>query len=115
LELGLKGSRGQHSSRGFITIQLSAGDATQMGSLAISNARQDIERHEIGQSPAVFQFEPVQPMGAAGSNVSQQQQQGDFGTALWNIVSKLELFIAIMDRTSKVSAHELYIYLTLTI
>jgi hypothetical protein len=107
LELVSKGGGANHSSRGFITIRLSTGSVAQMGALALSNARQDIEHRRIMQPGAAIQPRSVQPTGAPGGDSSQPK---DFATALGNVVSKLDQFVNIMDRTSKVSAQESSIY-----
>jgi hypothetical protein len=107
LELVSKGGGANNPSRGFITVRLSTGDVSQMGALALSNARQDIEHRGIMQPGAAIQPQPVQPTGAPGGSSSQPK---DFSTALGNVVLKLDLFVKIMDRTSRVSAQEPYTY-----
>ena len=66
LELVSKGGGANQATRGFITIRLSTGDVAQMGALALSNARQDVEHRRIMQPDAATQPQPVQSTGAAG-------------------------------------------------
>ena len=97
LELRSKESSLDNSKKGLITIRLSTSDPVQTGALAVSNARQDIERSGILKLAANANSEHAQVLGAAIDTT------GRLATALAIILSKLDVFIDIIDKTSKVS------------
>jgi hypothetical protein len=103
LELRSTEGRANDTIKGLITVQLSTSDPTQTGSIAISNARRDIERGDIAKLP---ESEPIQ---AIGTSVNVVSQSGDIVTALGSVVSKLDLFVRIVDQAATVSARWRYI------
>ena len=76
---------------GFITVQLISHDVVQMGAVAISRARQDIESSDIPKSSEIGDSQPIGILDAAVNN------------ALQGVVSKLEVLVQIVDKTSKVT------------
>jgi hypothetical protein len=91
--------------KGFITVRLSTSDSTQTGAIAMSIARQDIERSDIATVTALAGSEPVQVMGAAVDFVS---HPGDIVTLLGGVVSKLAVFVQVVDQAAKVSVRTRY-------
>jgi hypothetical protein len=90
-------------SKGFITVKLSVYEAAQAGAIARSNAREDIEQGRIVKSAAAAGSGAVQAIDAA---VGAVQEPGDLEKALWSVVSKLDVFVQIMDKTSQVSVRK---------
>jgi hypothetical protein len=111
LELRLTESGSHKSDKGIITVQLSTIDPTQIGALAISNARQYIERGRIMKSAATAESEPVQATRNAAVVVSQPV---DLAIAFSGVVSKLDLFIQIIDKASRVSMRRICMRVWLT-
>jgi hypothetical protein len=99
LELRSKDGKSGYTRKGFITVRLSAAELTQAGTIARVNARKDIEHGGIFKSTAAAGSEAVQGMDAVGAI----QESGALETALWSIVSKLDIFVNIIDKTSQVS------------
>ena len=81
------------STTGFITIRLSVVDNALAGTIVNSNARQDIEHSNVPKSASLAQSRPMQAISAANS----------FLQHLQNVISKLDMFVHIVDKTSKVS------------
>jgi hypothetical protein len=90
--------------KGFITVRLSASNPTQTGAIAMSIARQDLERSDIGATVLVGS-EPAQVAGSAVNFVS---HPGDIVTLLGSVVSKLGLFVQIVDQAAKVRMRTRY-------
>jgi hypothetical protein len=99
--LELRSSDG--TSKGFITVKLSVYEPAQAGAIARSNAREDIERSKISKSAAAAGSGAVQATDAA---VGAVQEPGDLEKALESVVSKLDIFVQIMDKTSQVSVRK---------
>ena len=97
MELRSTEGRADDAIKGSITVRLTASDPTQAGSIAISNARRDIERSDIAKFP---ESEPIQVVETAVNVVSQSR---DIVTALGSVVSKLDLFVRIVDQAATVS------------
>jgi hypothetical protein len=92
------------TSQGSITVRLSICEPTQAGAIARANAREDLEHGGILGSAAAGYSGAVRITDAA---VGVVQQPGDLENALGSIVSKLAVFIQIMDKTSQVSGRKL--------
>jgi hypothetical protein len=91
------------TSQGSITVRLSICEPAQAGAIARSNAREDIERGGIPGSAAVGDSGAVRATDAALGAV---QEPGDLEKALGSVVSKLDVFVQIMDKTSQVSVRK---------
>jgi hypothetical protein len=100
LELMSKETGLDSSRKGVITVQLGPSDLIQTGTLAISNIRQDLDQRGIPKLTTAFDYGRARGMGAA---VTIWSQPGGLAKALERVVSKLDLFIQIIDKTSKVS------------
>jgi hypothetical protein len=83
---------------GFITVHLGTDTQIQTGAIAIINARQDIESSGIANSVAAGDSKAVQDADR-GLNADPQNA---FQSALEGVVSKLDIFVQIVDQTSKV-------------
>ena len=94
----MKGS--DSTIKGFITVRLSTSDPTRAGAIAISNAQQDIERGDITGFTGLADSEPARVVGAAVNVVT---NPGDIVTLLESVVSKLDVFVRIVDRAAKVN------------
>jgi hypothetical protein len=105
LELRSKDDKAGYTRKGFITVRLSTVELTQAGEIARVNAREDIEHGGLSNSAAAADSGGVQGMDAA---VAAVQEPGALETALWSVVSKLDVFVNIMDKTSQVSVRKLY-------
>jgi hypothetical protein len=66
----------------------------------MSIVRQDIERSDIPAVTAAGDSRPAQVFGAAVTFVS---QPGDIVTLLESVISKLDLFVRIVDQAATVS------------
>ena len=87
------------TGKGFITVRLSISGPTQAGVIAISNAREDMERSRIMKS-TVTTGSGVQDMGAA---IGPVQESVGLEMMLGSIILKLNVFVQIIDKTSQVS------------
>jgi hypothetical protein len=96
LELRSKDGTG----KGFITVRLSISGPTQAGVIAISNAREDMERSRIMKSTVTTGSGVVQDMGAA---IGPVQESVGLEMMLGSVISKLNVFVQIIDKTSQVS------------
>ena len=85
---------------------LSTAELTQAGDIARANAREDIAHCEISKSSAAAD---------SGGAVGAVQEPGALETALRSVVSKLDIFVNIIDKTSQVSAETLFMKLFLTL
>jgi hypothetical protein len=103
LELRSKDGKAGYTRKGFITVMLSTAEPTQAGEIARVNAREDIEHGGISKSAAAADSEGVQGMDAT---VGAVQGPGALETALWSVVSKLDVFVNIVDKTSQVSVRK---------
>jgi len=91
---------------------LSTAELTQAGEIARVNACGDIEHSGISKSAAAADSGGIQSMDAV---VGAVQEPGALETALWSVVSKLDIFVNIIDKTSQVSAETLFMKLFLTL
>ncbi|KIM73366.1 hypothetical protein PILCRDRAFT_728873 [Piloderma croceum F 1598] len=99
LELRSKKGRADSTINGLITVRLSTSDPTLAGAIAMSTVRQDIERSDILAVTAAGDSRPAQVFGAAVTFVS---QPGDIVTLLESVISKLDLFVRIVDQAATV-------------
>ena len=91
------------TSQGYITVRLSICEPDQAGAIAHANAREDLEHGAIlGYAAAGYSG----AVRIADSAVGVVQQPGDLENVLGSIVSKLNVFIQIMDKTSQVSGRK---------
>jgi hypothetical protein len=90
--------KGDDTRQGFITVRLNTDG--HIDAIAISNAHQDIERSEILRSADAADSQPIQVM----DTLTVVPQANDFLKALESVISKLDVFVQIIDQTSKVSA-----------
>ena len=81
-------------------MRLGIAHPNQPGTIAMSNALQDIQRSGLQQSAGLSDSKPMQVMDAA---VNTDPQQNNFLMALGNVVSKLDLLVQIVDKTAKVT------------
>ena len=88
------------STTGHITVHLVATIMAQTGELAASNARRDVEGSDILKSVDAAQSAPMQAVGAV-ANID--LNSNNFLKSLKSILSKLDVFVQIVDKTSKVS------------
>jgi hypothetical protein len=92
-----------YTRKGFITVRLSTVGPTEAGEIARVNAREDIERGGLSKSATAADSGGVQGMDAA---VDPIQEPGALDTALWSVISKLDVFVNIVDKTSQVSVRK---------
>jgi hypothetical protein len=100
-----KDGKSGYTRKGFITVRLSTAEPTQTGEIARVNAREDMEQGGISKSAAAADSRGVQGMDAAAGAV---QGPAALETVLWSVISKLDVFVQIIDRTSQVSVREHY-------
>src|SRR5882724_7383611 len=100
--LYLNASKGKPDNRhcGAITVQLSIAHPNETGTIAMSNALQDIQLSGLHHCAAIADSKPMQVMDAA---VNTDPEQSIFLVSLWNVVSKLDRLVQIVDKTSKVT------------
>ena len=92
-----KDGKSGYTRKGFITVRLSTAEPIQASEIARVNAREDIEHGGISNSAAAAASERVQ--GAV-------QESGALEMALWSVISKLDVFVHIIDKTSQVSVRK---------
>jgi hypothetical protein len=88
-----------------ITVCFSINEPTQAGMIALFNAREDIERGGIAKAAAAAGSGAAGVMDTAMGTV---QVSEDLQTTLWNVVSKLDVFVQIIEKTSAVSMQKPY-------
>ena len=99
--LELRSTKGSDSTIiGLISVRLSTSDPAQAGAMAISNAQQDIKRGDIAKFTGLADSEPARVVGAAVDIVA---HPGNIVTSLESVVSKLGVFVRIVDQAAKVS------------
>ena len=86
--------------RGVITVRLGIAHPNETGTIAMSNALQDIQRSGLHHCAAIADSKPMQVMDAA---VNTDPEQSIFLVSLWNVVSKLDRLVQIVDKTAKVT------------
>jgi hypothetical protein len=98
-----KDGKTDSTSNGFITIRLSTHKPTKAGEIVRSNAREDINRGGISKSAAATGSGAVRGMDAA---VGAVPEPGGLEMALRSVVSKLDVLVKIVDKTSQVSVRK---------
>ena len=78
-------------------------EPAQAGAIARANAHEDVEHGGISGSAAAGYSGAIRAMDAA---VGAIQEPGDLEKALGSVVSKLDVFVQIMDKTSQVSGRK---------
>jgi hypothetical protein len=104
LNLRSRNGKTDHTSKGVVTVCLSINEPTQAGMIALSNAREDIERGGIAKAAAAGSG-AARVMDTAMGAV---QVSEDLQTRLWSVVSKLDVFVQIIEKTSTVSMQKPY-------
>jgi hypothetical protein len=103
LQLKAMDGKMDETSRGFITVQFSTAAPTQPASLAVTNARDDIVRRGLTDSLAAdTDSKPMKVMDVA---VGLDPMNTGFTMALESILSKLDVFVRIVDKGSQVRIH----------
>jgi hypothetical protein len=100
LELKSMERKRNDKTMGFITVQLIADNITQTGLMAVSNARQDVDKSDIVKSAGAMNSKPMQ---AVQVGINADQSQSNILNGLKAVVSKLNVFVQIVDKSSKVS------------
>lgn len=95
--LDLKGSSG-HSHLGSLVVKFQAITQTEAGNLAMQAAKDDIDTSDINRSANMGDSTAVQAMDAI-----QGVPQNDFVNALANVISKLDMFVQLVDNLAQVS------------
>jgi hypothetical protein len=95
-----KDGKSGYTRKGFIRIRLNTAELTQAGGIARANAREDIEHGGISESAAAADSRGM------GAPIGAVQEPGALETALWSVVSKLNLFVNIIDKASQVSVRK---------
>lgn len=83
---------------GYIIVCLSTIDPAQGAAIAVGNARQDADRRGLGRSAAIADSETT--LGSGVLDLDSDVVQ--FAKALQNVVSKLNLFVQMVDAIAKV-------------
>jgi len=73
--------------------------------IALSSAREDIERGGIAKAASAAGSGAARVMDTA---IGAVQESGYLETTLWSVVSKLDVFVQIIEKTSKVSMQKPY-------
>jgi hypothetical protein len=89
----------KHRPRGAITLQLSAVNPTEASKNIVDNALQDISHSGVDRSAGAADSEAVQ---FADATAYADPAQSDFSKALENVVSKLDIFVQLLDKAAKV-------------
>ena len=92
--------RSDSTIMGLITVQLSTSDPARAGVIAILNAQQDIERGNITGFAGITDSKPARVVGAAVNVVANPR---DVVTLLESVVSKLDVFVQIVNQAAKVN------------
>jgi hypothetical protein len=100
LELTSVEHMGHTTATGAITIQLNTVDSALFSAITTSNARQDIDHSEIVKATGLAPSTPRQTIDAA-YNVG--PKSSNFLQPLQSVISKLDIFVQIMDKISKVN------------
>jgi hypothetical protein len=103
-ELRLKIGKLGYARKDFITIRLNTTEPTRAGKIARINTHEDIEHSGISKSAAATaDSRRSQGMDPA---IGVVREPGSLETALWSVVSKLNVFINIIDKASQVSVRK---------
>jgi hypothetical protein len=81
-------------------VQLNTIDTGTAGTIAVANAMQDINLGGVDHSAAASDSTALQVLDGG---VALVPKATDFLNSLSNVVSKLDLFVQIVDKTAKVS------------
>jgi hypothetical protein len=100
--LELKPTSGEADNRscGSIAVRLDAIDVSTAGAMAVGNAMQDTELAGVDHSAAALDSTALQVLDGG---VALVPKTTDFLNSLGNVMSKLDLFVQIVDKTAKVS------------
>lgn len=101
----MKSANGNNATLSILTVHLSTSRATQAVAIAVNDARQDIRNTGIVISAGAADSKSFQ---ALDSVLNTSPNTCDFLVALENVVSKLEVFVRIVDKASKVNPFSWY-------
>jgi len=81
----------------LLTVKLDANDTAQLGALAVTNARQDVELNHISTPIATYGTaqDAVDAVGASGITDSA------FAQSLGHIVAKINIIVEVVDKTAR--------------
>ena len=96
LELSMSGNK----SRGTITVQLNGVDNPAAGAVPIANAMRDIRLGGVDHSAATLDSTALQLLDGSVAAVG---SAANTLNSLSNVISKLGLFVQIVDKTAKVN------------
>ena len=96
LELSMSGNK----SRGTITVQLNGVDNPAAGAVPIANAMRDIRLGGIDHSAAALDSTALQLLDGSVAAIG---SAANTLNSLSNVISKLGLFVQIVDKTAKVN------------
>jgi hypothetical protein len=92
--------KADNRSRGIITVRLDSIDTSAAGAIAVGNAMQDAVLGGVDHSAAALDSSALQVLDGGAAAVGSAT---NFLHSLSNVVSKLDLFVQIVDKTAKVS------------
>jgi hypothetical protein len=99
--LELKSVQKDDSIIGILTVQLSKSDSNQAVAISVNTARRDIESNTTVISANAADSKHMQILDAT------EPEPSRFVAALANVIWKLDIFIRIVDKTSKVGWYHL--------
>ena len=100
LELKATDGRSDYSDCGTIAVRLGAVDSSKAGAIVISNTLQDIKLSGVDHLAVATESEVYQVVDAG---VTAGSKQSVFLDSLYGVMSKLEIFVQIVDKAAKVS------------
>jgi hypothetical protein len=83
---------------GLLTIKLEAGDAAQLGAVAVANARQDIELSNVGAPIGGYSTVHDAADAVTASGIT----DSNFAKSLGSVVMKINIIVEVIDKTAKV-------------
>jgi hypothetical protein len=89
-----------NKSRGTITVQLNGVDSPAAGAVPIANAMQDIRLGGVDHSAAILDSTALKLLDGGVAAVGSTANSLN---SLSNVISKLGLFVQIVDKTAKVN------------
>jgi hypothetical protein len=89
-----------NKSRGTITVQLNGVDSPAAGAVPIANAMQDIRLGGVDHSAAALDSTALKVLDGGVAAVGSTANSLN---SLSNVISKLGLFVQIVDKTAKVN------------
>jgi hypothetical protein len=92
--------KADNRSRGIITVRLDSTDTSAAGAIAVGNAMRDVVLGGVDHSAAALDSSALQVLDGGAAAVGSAT---NFLQSLSNVVSKLDLFVQIVDKTAKVS------------